>query len=231
MTPKDQPSSACGSQGAAGVKTGTCPSTLDITRGPLPASRKIYVAGTLHPHIRVPMREIGLEDPKQPSLTVYDASGPFTDDIALDIMQGLPKTRLDWITARGDVEFIEGRKVQAADNGLKNAAAHQPFPASPSRVLRAKPGANVTQMHYAKKGIITPEMEYIAVRENQRREAAHEKASKGEYDAFAPPLTPPLAGGMREAQGGSGEASPIFPALSFNSVTMRVASFGPTPSA
>jgi phosphomethylpyrimidine synthase len=190
MTPKDPNTSACGSN-AKDSKIGACPSTNDVTRGPLPASQKIYVAGEMHKNIRVPMREIALTDPKQKSITVYDPSGPFTDpNIDLDIMRGIPKTRLDWVTARGDVEFIEGRKIQPVDNGLKNNAQHQPFPASPEKILRAKPGANVTQMHYARKGIITPEMEYIAIRENQRREAAHEKAKYGSYDGeFSSPPT------------------------------------------
>ncbi|MGQ0527867.1 MAG: phosphomethylpyrimidine synthase ThiC [Alphaproteobacteria bacterium] len=181
MTPKDQPASGCGSSSPDGLKKNACPSTKDVTRGPLRASKKIYVPGVIHPELRVPMREIALEDPKQKSITVYDPSGPFTDDAELDIMRGIPKTRTEWIVARGDVEYVEGRKVQAVDNGLKNGAQHQPFPASPERVLRAKAGANVTQMHYARKGIITPEMEYIAIRENQRREAAHESAKHGTH--------------------------------------------------
>jgi phosphomethylpyrimidine synthase len=182
MTPKDQTASGCGSASADGLKKNACPSTRDVTRGPLPASRKIHVEGTIHKNIRVPMREIALSDKTMPSITVYDPSGPYTDEVELDIMRGLPKTRLEWVTARGDVEFIEGRKVQPVDNGhAKVKGEHQPFPASPERVLRAKPGANVTQMHYARKGIITPEMEYIAIRENQRREAVHEKAKDGEH--------------------------------------------------
>lgn len=169
-------------------KTGACPSTKDVTRGPLPASKKVYVGD-----LKVPMREIALTDKNQPSITVYDTSGPFTDDIELDIMKGIPKTRREWVVSRGDVEEIEGRKIQAVDNGLKEGTQHMPFPASPERVLRAKPGANVTQMHYARKGIITPEMEYIAIRENQKREAVHESAKNGSYDGGhfgAPPVSP-----------------------------------------
>jgi phosphomethylpyrimidine synthase len=123
-------------------KAGACPSTQDVTRGALPASRKIYVG-----EHKVPMREIALENGK--TFTVYDPSGPFTDTIELDIMKGIPKTRREWVVARGDVEEIDGRKVQPVDNGLKGNAQHMPFPASPEKVLRAKPGANVTQMHYA----------------------------------------------------------------------------------
>ncbi len=174
---------------SSGEKSGACPSTNDVTRGSLPASRKVYVGD-----LKVPMREIALTDKNQPSITVYDTSGPFTDDVELDIMRGIPKTRTDWIVGRGDVEFIEGRKIQPVDNGLKGAAQHQPFPASPEKVLRAKPGANVTQMHYAKKGIITPEMEYIAIRENQRREEVHEKSKMGCYSGDPLPLSLSLKG-------------------------------------
>lgn len=172
MAPKDQPNS-----GNAGV----CPSTTHVTQGALPASKKVYVGD-----LKVPMREISLSNGE--SLTVYDTSGPYTDDNAqLDIMRGLPKTRQQWILDRGDVEHIEGRKVKPIDNGYKNEAQlknrkvnHEKFPASPEKPLRAKEGANVSQMHYARKGIITPEMEYIAIRENQLRTEAHAKAKEGD---------------------------------------------------
>ncbi|MCB1783779.1 MAG: phosphomethylpyrimidine synthase ThiC, partial [Alphaproteobacteria bacterium] len=166
MSPKDQPETKA---------TGVCPSTTHVTRGSLPASKKTYVGD-----LKVPMREISLTNGE--SITVYDTSGPYTDEAAdLDIMRGLPKTREPWVLARGDVEYIEGRKVQPIDNGKKRAnEKHEPFPATPERPLRAKEGANVTQMHYARKGIITPEMEYIALRENQARAAVHAKAAGGE---------------------------------------------------
>ena len=172
MAPKDQPEA---------VNTGICPSTTHVTRGPLPASKKVYIGD-----LKVPMREIALTNGE--SITVYDTSGPFTDEAQeLDIMRGLPKKRLDWVLERGDVEFVEGRKVTPLDNGYKTEAQlknrkikHEKFPASPEKPLRAKSGANVTQMHYAKKGIITPEMEYIAIRENQRREEVHKKARHGD---------------------------------------------------
>lgn len=154
---------------------GVCPSTLHITRGSLPASKKIYV-GDLH----VPMREISLSNGE--SLTVYDSSGAYTDDTTtLDIMSGLPSIRKKWIIARNDVEAIEGRKVKTVDNGHKNDSefTHQRFPASPEKPLRAKDGMNITQLHYARKGIITPEMEYVAVRENEGREAVHAQAKEG----------------------------------------------------
>ena len=172
MAPKDQPEAA---------NTGICPSTTHVTRGPLPASKKVYIGD-----LKVPMREIALTNGE--SITVYDTSGPFTDEAQeLDIMRGLPKKRLDWVLERGDVEYVEGRKVTPLDNGYKTEAQlknrkikHEKFPASPEKPLRAKSGANVTQMHYARKGIITPEMEYIAIRENQRREEVHKKAREGD---------------------------------------------------
>ncbi len=162
-------------------KAGICPSTTHVTSGALPASKKIYVG-----ELKVPMREIGLSNGE--SLTVYDTSGAYTDDnYKLDIMRGLPKTRLKWVLERADVEYVAGRAVKPVDNGYKTQAQlesrsvnHEIFPASPEKPLRAKSGANVSQMHYARKGIITPEMEYIAVRENQRREEVHSYSKDGQ---------------------------------------------------
>ena len=162
-------------------KADICPSTTHITRGSLPASKKIYVGD-----LKVPMREISLSNGE--TICVYDTSGAYTDDNAkLDIMLGLPKKRLQWIKERGDVEFIKGRSVKPVDNGYRNgskagqgaAFAHEKFPASPEKKLRAKAGCNVTQLHYARKGIVTPEMEFIAIRENQRRESVHDFAKNG----------------------------------------------------
>ncbi len=153
---------------------------------PLPNSRKIYVEGTLHPDIRVPMREITLsptttgfngssESTPNAPVTVYDTSGPYTDPNAdINLRAGLNPVRAEWIAARADVESYDGRTVQPEDNGYKTGeklAGVERFPDESRRpVLRARTGANVTQMHYARKGIVTPEMEYIAIRENQRRE-------------------------------------------------------------
>ena len=154
---------------------GICPSTTHVTQEPLPSSKKIYVGD-----LKVPMREISLSNGE--SLTVYDSSGSYTDENAnLDIMSGLPKLREDWILERGDVEYVQGREVKPLDNGHKNdeTITHERFPASPGHILRAKVGTNVTQLHYARKGIITPEMEYISVRENEGRKAVHENAKDG----------------------------------------------------
>ena len=151
-----------------------CPSTTHVTRGALTGSKKTYIGD-----LRVPMREISLTNGE--SLTVYDTSGPYTDDNAnLDIMRGLPTIRRPWIMERNDVEEVEGRKIQPIDNGYKDEAAlerrkikHEKFPASPDKPLRAKAGKNVSQMHYARQGMITKEMDYIAIRENQAREAVY----------------------------------------------------------
>ena len=170
--------------------------TANVTTGPLPASRKIHVAGRLHPGIRVPLREIALEpSAKEPPVRVYDTTGPYTDPNArIDINAGLPKLRTSWIEARGDVERYEGRQVKPEDNGLSRAGKREvkPFPAPNLNPLRAKPGKAVTQMAYAKAGIITPEMEFVAIRENLGRAEALKAASGGEsFGAAIPDFVTP----------------------------------------
>ncbi|NGM80933.1 phosphomethylpyrimidine synthase ThiC [Paenibacillus sp. 7124] len=140
-------------------------------------SQKVYVKGSRE-DIRVPMREITLSDTTgvdggatpNPPVRVYDASGPYSDtQMCTDIRKGLPPLRHSWILERGDVEEYEGRDVKPEDNGLRNLEQDpnaEVFPGLKRRPLRAKSGANVTQMHYARNGIITPEMEFIAIREN-----------------------------------------------------------------
>ncbi|RMD95398.1 MAG: phosphomethylpyrimidine synthase ThiC [Alphaproteobacteria bacterium] len=162
--------------------------TPTVTTGPLPASRKIHVAGQMH-DIRVPMREIGLTG--EPPLTVYDSSGPYTDPEArIDIARGLPRWRGEWIRARGDVEERDPRPVTPADNGFARGARLAPEFALRHRPLRARGGRAVTQLAYARAGIITPEMEYVAIRENERRTAAH--ARDGEpFGAAIPDLVTP----------------------------------------
>jgi phosphomethylpyrimidine synthase len=144
-----------------------------VTTGAIIGSRKVYAAGCAHPDLRVPFREVALHPTaNEPPLTIYDPSGPYTDpDAAIDINAGLPRAREAWVLARGDVEAIEGREVKPEDNG--NVSAEKltpPFPKQP-RVLRAKGDACVTQLDYARRGLITPEMEFVAIRENLRREA------------------------------------------------------------
>ena len=184
---------------------------------PLPNSRKVYVAGQLHPDLRVPFREISLAPTKTMSgeievnepVRVYDTSGPWGDaDQHVEVTQGLPALRAKWIRDRGDVEETDGRPVKPQDDGYLSekhaAAAAQKRPTSnvqhPTsnsdgrnghngnlqseifnlqsrrQPLRAKPGKCVTQLFYAREGIVTPEMEFIAIRENARRAALRQSA-------------------------------------------------------
>ena len=142
---------------------------FEVTTGALPSSRKIY-AGAL----KVPMREITLSG-GEPPFAVYDTSGPYTDpEAGIDIYKGLPHLRGEWIRARGDVEEYDARAVKPEDNGIKGStgAPVEAFPHINARPLRAKKGKAVTQLAYARAGIVTPEMEYIAVRENEGRVAS-----------------------------------------------------------
>ena len=161
-----------------------------ITTQPLPASEKVYVQSQTRADVRVPMRAITLAGgghggnghSTEPVL-VYDTSGPYTGGVETDIRKGLKPLRLDWIKARGDVEEIQRTPFSngTGKNGHKNGSSNtERFPDS-SRlpILRAKPGCNVSQMHYAKKGIVTPEMEFIAIRENIGREKALENGQLG----------------------------------------------------
>ncbi|MFN3886899.1 MAG: phosphomethylpyrimidine synthase ThiC, partial [Aquabacterium sp.] len=161
-----------------------------LTREPLPASRKVYVEGS-HPGVRVPMREVTLTNGE--TITLYDCSGPYTDpNVQIDVTRGLPPVREAAVVARGDTEAYEGRAIQAVDDGLKDGERHDDRMAALRQAAaglqrqprRAKAGANVSQMHYARKGIITPEMEFVALRENQRRlDQAEDWRSKYGQDA------------------------------------------------
>ncbi len=150
----------------------------DAAVAPLPNSRKIYVQGS-RPDIQVPMREISQADTptgfggeKNPPIYVYDCSGPYTDPNAkIDIRAGLPALRQQWIEERGDTEVLpdltsEYGRQRAADPALDELR----FPGLHRKPRRAKAGKNVSQMHYARQGIITPEMEYVAIRENLNRQ-------------------------------------------------------------
>ncbi len=147
---------------------------IGVTTGPIRGSRKVHVGARTGSGIRVAMREIDLEG-DEPSVRVYDTSGPYTDPAAnIDIQAGLPALRREWIIARGDVEQYDGRAVKPEDNGQLGPDRSGGVPAFPNvvkRPLRAKAGMNVSQMHYARRGIITPEMEYVAERENLGRAA------------------------------------------------------------
>jgi phosphomethylpyrimidine synthase len=179
--------------------------TASVDKGttePFANSRKVYVTGS-RPDIRVPFREISLSDTpsqfgaeKNPPVMVYDTSGPYTDpDVSIDIRNGLPAMRTPWIMERGDVEELDGptsdfgkqRKTDPELAAMRFNLSRKP--------LRAIKGKNVSQMHYARQGIITPEMEFIAIRENQRREEMSELLQTqhaGEnFGASIPPVITP----------------------------------------
>jgi len=148
---------------------------------PLPASRKVYVTGT-RPDLRVPMREItqsdtaaGFGEEKNPPLFVYDTSGPYTDPGArIDIRAGLPALRERWIEERADTVLLDGPSSEYGRGRLADAKLAELRFNLKRLPRRALPGRCVTQMHYARRGIVTPEMEFVAIRENQRREALGE---------------------------------------------------------
>ncbi len=153
---------------------------LAVTTGAIRGSTKIHVGPR-----KVAMREIHLEPSSgEPPVRVYDTSGPYTDPNArIDIMAGLQELRRDWIRERGDVEEVTQREVRPEDNGQlgpDRSGGVQPFPNVRKKVLRAKPGMNVSQMHYARRGIVTPEMEYVATRENLGRQMLAEYVRDGE---------------------------------------------------
>ncbi|AFJ60946.1 MULTISPECIES: phosphomethylpyrimidine synthase ThiC [Bacillus] len=149
-------------------------------------SKKVYAEGS-SPDIRVPMREISLSattgafgEEENAPVRVYDTSGPYTDpDVQIDIHEGLGALRTKWITGRGDVEEYNGRTVRPEDNGYKKEGRAAEYPGLQRKPLRAKPGKNVTQLHYARKGIITPEMEFIAIREHVSPEFVREEVASG----------------------------------------------------
>jgi phosphomethylpyrimidine synthase len=154
------------------------PTQESITREPFPKSTKIYVPGEIH-DIKVAMREIELSDTehkfsgkapeKNIPVTVYDTSGPYTDpNVKIDVRKGLPKLREQWILDRKDVEELPAISSDYGRQRLENSELNALRFEHLKKPLRAQKGKNVTQLHYARKGIITPEMEYIAIRENQR---------------------------------------------------------------
>jgi phosphomethylpyrimidine synthase len=158
---------------------------IGVTTGPIRGSKKVHVAAHSGSGVRVAMREIHLEPSSgEAPVRVYDTSGPYTDpDALIDISLGLPELRKPWIIARGDVEEVTQREVRPEDNGQlgpDRSGGVAPFPNVRQKVLRAKAGMNVSQMHYARQGIITPEMEYVAERENLGRERLAEYKRDGE---------------------------------------------------
>ena len=164
-----------------------------IDTGPLPGSRKVYVAGERFPDLRVPFREVALHpSADEPPVTLYDSSGPYTDaHAAIDIERGLPRLRDAWVRARGGIEDVAGRAVRPEDNGRVSARHAVPrFPNLP-RVMKGS-GPRVTQLEYARAGEITAEMEFIAIRENMRRELLREQIRDGEdFGAELPDVVTP----------------------------------------
>jgi len=153
-------------------------------------SKKVYMEGS-RPDILVPMREIALSpttgsfgNEENAPIRVYDTSGPYTDPAyQVDITKGLPALRNAWIQERGDVEAYEGRSIKPEDNGFRHVddprIQENVFPELARKPLRAKKGKNVTQLHYARKGIITPEMEFVAIRENMDPEFVRSEIAAG----------------------------------------------------
>ena len=157
--------------------------------GPLPGSRKAYVQGS-RPDIRVPQREIALSPTATPAgprgnapVRLYDSSGPYTDpDFRADLRQGLPALRRAWVLDRGDVEEGEGRGARPEDDGFREPSARgraETFPGLRRRPLRARPGRAVTQLHYARQGTVTPEMEFVALREGLPAEFVRDEVARG----------------------------------------------------
>ncbi|MEO7383476.1 MAG: phosphomethylpyrimidine synthase ThiC, partial [Novosphingobium sp.] len=165
---------------------------IGVTSGPIRGSKKVHVGP-----LGVAMREISLEPSSgEPPVRVYDTSGPYTDsEVVIDIAAGLREIRHDWIRARGDVEQVTQRAVKPEDNGQLGPDRSGGVPQYPNvirRPLRAKPGHNVSQMHYARRGIITPEMEYVATRENLGRAMLKDYARDGEsFGASIPDYVTP----------------------------------------
>src|SRR5919198_3720675 len=152
--------------------------TPKVTTGPLPASRKVYARPDAAPELRVPVREIALtEGAGEPPIPVYDTTGPYTDPAAtIDVEAGLKRPRVEWVRERGGVEEYDGRPIQPVDNGnVTGKHLARAFPVA-HRPLRALPGKPVTQLEWARAGVITKEMIYVAERENLGRKKQLERA-------------------------------------------------------
>lgn len=174
-------------------KEDSAPKEGQITRKPFPNSKKVYVKGQIFPDIQVAMREIeltptthsmtGIKVPN-PAVTVYDTSGPYTDlSKEIDVHKGIERIREKWILERDDVEELSEFSSKYCNERLNDKSLDHLRFGHLKKPLKAKNGGNVSQMHYAKKGIITPEMEYVAIRENQKLDEIKEiaKQHKGEH--------------------------------------------------
>jgi phosphomethylpyrimidine synthase len=172
------------------MKKEVIPTDKTITTTPFTASKKVYVKGNIH-DIEVAMREIEISpsksNPKKSpnNITVYDTSGPYTDvNKTIDVKKGIERIREKWILERGDVEQLPEISSEYGKERLENSDLKYLRFEHITKPYKAKQGCNVTQMHYAKKGIITPEMEYIAIRENQKREALLEQIAQHQGESF-----------------------------------------------
>jgi len=171
-------------------ETGTIPT------GERAGSRKVYVAGELYPDIRVPFREVAVHpSANEPPVTIYDSSGPYTDpSVTIDIKRGLPLVKSSWQRDRGDIAPVANpREVKPEDNGHASGRHLAPrFDTSRHKVFKGVEGRPVTQLEYARAGIITPEMEYVAIRENLRREQSAPCIRDGEdFGASIPDFVTP----------------------------------------
>jgi phosphomethylpyrimidine synthase len=165
-----------------------------IPTGERPGSRRAWAEGTLHPCVRVPFREIAVHPSAgEPPLTLYDTAGPYGDPTArIDIERGLARQRDAWVWGRGDVEAVAARAVKPEDNGNARGKHLARQFQTDRRPFRAKAGAAVTQLEYARAGIVTPEMEFVAIRENLRREADAAVIRDGEdFGAAIPDFVTP----------------------------------------
>src|SRR5690349_9663315 len=162
--------------------------TPKVTTGPLPASRKVYAAPEAAPDLRVPLREIVLDASSgEPALPVYDTTGVYSDPaVAIDVEKGLARTRIEWVKERGGVEQYDGRPIKPVDNGNvsgKHLARNFPNTPKPWRAVASYPSPlrgeglhPLTQLEWARAGVITKEMIYVATRENLGRKAQLERA-------------------------------------------------------
>jgi phosphomethylpyrimidine synthase len=174
---------------------GTLGQNFKVSTGSLPASRKIFIAGKRFPDIQVAMREIDLTpSAKEKPVRAYDPSGPYTDPaVAIDIRAGLPPLRERWIRARGDIEECAPRATRPEDNGLApgEVSSVPLFDRTGRKPLKARGNKSVSQLAYARAGIVTPEMEYIAIRENLGRENLRKQSDGESFGAAIPDFVTP----------------------------------------
>ena len=156
----------------------------EVTTGPIQGSHKVYTSPNGYPDLKVPFRQIELADKEMPTFQVYDPSGPYTDTAAeIDVEKGLPRIREAWITERGNIEAYDGRAVKPEDNGnVSGKALARDFPNKPQPFRAASVTAPITQLEYARAGIVTKEMAYIAHRENLGRDSVLERARRAVAD-------------------------------------------------